>query len=154
MLRYIAVFKFVQALTLFAVALAAFQMLRPEIAVVVQHWVERLPITEERTAVEHFVGWATGLASNQVLGIGIGAALYASLFLLEGVGLWRRKAWAEWLTVVATSLPIPLELYEVVLHLSPVRVLALAGNIVVVWLLVVHLRKLALARSKSPVRLT
>ena len=151
-LRYIAVFKFLQALTLCAVALAAFQMLRPEIAVLVQDWVEQLPITGERNAVEHFFGWATGLASNQVLGIGIGALLYASLFLLEGVGLWRRKTWAEWLTVVATSLPIPLEVYEVVRHLSPLRVLALVGNVVVVWLLVSHLRRLALSRVKADIR--
>ena len=123
----------------------------PEIAVLVQDWVEQLPITAERTAVEHFFGWATGLASHQVLGIGIGALLYASLFLLEGVGLWRRKTWAEWLTVVATSLPIPLEVYEVVRHLSPLRVLALFGNVVVVWLLVSHLRRLAKKRSSSPI---
>ena len=151
-LRYIAVFKFLQALTLFAVALAAFQLLRPEIALVVQDWAGQLPITEERNAVEHFIGWAIGLASNQMRGIGIGAGLYSSLFLLEGVGLWRRKAWAEWLTVVATSLPIPLEVYEVVRHLSPLRLAVLAGNVVVVFLLVSHLRKLAHARATAPRR--
>jgi hypothetical protein len=32
----------------------------------------------------------------------------------EGVGLWLRKRWAEWLTVIATSLLVPLELYELV----------------------------------------
>jgi uncharacterized membrane protein (DUF2068 family) len=34
------------------------------------------------------------------------------LELVEGGGLFYRKRWAEWLTVVATSLLVPLEVYE------------------------------------------
>lgn len=141
MLRLIALFKFSQALTLIGVALAAFQLLRPEIAVLVQDWVDTLPIASEQTAVEHFVGWATGLAPHQVLGIGVGALLYALLFLVEGVGLWRGKSWAEWLTVIATGLPIPLEIFEVWRHISVLRVGALVLNVLVVALLTWHLRQ-------------
>ena len=141
MLRLIAVFKFSQALTLIGVALAAFQLLRPEVAVLVQDWIDRLPIASEQNAVEHFVGWATGLAPHEVLGIGVGALLYALLFLVEGVGLWRGKSWAEWLTVVATSLPIPLEIFEVWRHISVLRVGALVLNVIVVALVAWHLRQ-------------
>ena len=48
--------------------------------------------------------------------------------------------------MVATALPIPLEIYEVVNHLSPLRVAAFVANVVIVTLLVVHLRKLAQLR--------
>ena len=117
-----------QALTLLLVALAAFQLLRPEIATMVQKWMDTLPIESEQNLVQQFIGWATGLGTQQVVALGFGALVYAALFLLEGVGLWRRKTWAEWLTVVATALPIPLEIYEVVNHLSPLRVAALVAT--------------------------
>lgn len=146
MLRFIALFKFTQALTLLLVALAAFQLLRPEVATMVQDWMDTLPIDSEQNLVQHLIGWATGLGTHQVMALGIGALVYGALFLLEGVGLWRRKTWAEWLTVVATALPIPLEIYEVVNHLSPLRVAAFVANVVIVTLLVVHLRKLAQLR--------
>ncbi len=141
MLRLIAAFKFSQALTLVGVALAAFQLLRPEIAALVQGWVATLPISSEQNVMEHIVGWTMGLAPHQVLGIGVGALLYATLFLVEGIGLWRQKAWAEWLTVIATGLPIPLEVWEVVAHVSLFGIGALVVNSAVVWLLARHLRQ-------------
>jgi len=140
-LRLIAAFKFSQALTLIGVALAALQLLRPEIATLVQRWVETLPIASERNIMQHAAGWITGLAPHQVLGIGVGALLYAVLFLVEGVGLWRKMVWAEWLTVVATGLPIPLELWEVGRHVSLLGIAALVANVLVVTLLARHLRQ-------------
>jgi uncharacterized membrane protein (DUF2068 family) len=48
------------------------------------------------------------------------------------VGLFRRKRWAEWLTVIATSLLIPFELYELVHRPSVLKAGGLAVNIVIV----------------------
>jgi uncharacterized membrane protein (DUF2068 family) len=148
-LRLIAAFKFSQALTLIAVALGAFQLLRPEIAEMVQDWVDNLPIEREQNAVQHFAGWVVDLAPHQVMGLGAGALLYALLFLVEGVGLWRGKSWAEWLTVVATGLPIPLEIYEVAKHVSLLRVVALVLNVAVVALLMRNLRQKQLQHAAS-----
>jgi uncharacterized membrane protein (DUF2068 family) len=39
---------------------------------------------------------------------------YGVLELVEGTGLWLDQLWAEYLTVIATSLLIPFELYELV----------------------------------------
>ena len=54
------------------------------------------------------------------------------LELVEGVGLFYRQRWAEWLTVVATSLLIPFELYEVVRNPSLLKAGGIAVNIVIV----------------------
>ena len=42
--------------------------------------------------------------------------------VVEGVGLWLEFSWAAYLTVVSTSLLIPVEVYETVDHVSFVRV--------------------------------
>jgi hypothetical protein len=43
------------------------------------------------------------------------------LEIVEGVGLWLRKRWAEWLTVIATSLLVPFEIYELIHRPSPLK---------------------------------
>ena len=60
---------------------------------------------------------------------------YGTLELVEGVGLWLDQLWAEYLVVVATSLLIPFEVYELVRHPS----LWKAGGILVNVLIVVYL---------------
>ena len=37
---------------------------------------------------------------------------YAAIQVAEGVGLWSLKRWGEYLAVVATSIFLPLEVYE------------------------------------------
>jgi len=43
--------------------------------------------------------------------------------LTEGVGLALRKRWAEYLTIIATSSLIPLEVYELIQHFSVMKIL-------------------------------
>jgi uncharacterized membrane protein (DUF2068 family) len=70
--------------------------------------------------------------------IKIGAVVlaYAVLEGLEAVGLWLMRRWAEYLTFIATTLLLPLEIYELAHKLSPLKIVTLVLNIaVVVYLL-------------------
>lgn len=60
----------------------------------------------------------------------LGGALlaYAAVFILEGVGLLRRRRWAEWLTVVVTASFIPFEIYELARRPGAGKVIALVLN--------------------------
>ncbi|MGW0957210.1 DUF2127 domain-containing protein, partial [Streptomyces sp. NPDC002545] len=57
---------------------------------------------------------------------------YALVELIEAVGLWYAKRWAEYLTVVATAAFLPLEIYELTEHISAVKITTLVLNIVAV----------------------
>ena len=62
---------------------------------------------------------------------------YGVLQLVEGLGLWLLKRWGEYFAVVATSLFIPLEVYELTEKITWLRVVALIVNVAaVVYLLV------------------
>lgn len=63
---------------------------------------------------------------------------YSGLNLTEAYGLWRRYRWAEYLTVVATALFIPFEIYAVVEELTFLRVGTLVINILIVIFLAKH----------------
>jgi uncharacterized membrane protein (DUF2068 family) len=71
-------------------------------------------------------------AISHVSVLAIAAIVYASLEATEGVGLALRRRWAEYLTVIATGILIPYELYEVVRHPTLFKVGALLLNVAVV----------------------
>ena len=72
--------------------------------------------------------------------IGGGAFLYAAPFLTEGIGLWRQRRWAEYLTVIATASFIPFEVFELARRLTYPRAAALIINICVVAYLIWRLK--------------
>jgi len=57
---------------------------------------------------------------------------YAVLEGVEAVGLWYAKRWAEYLTFVATTALLPLEIYELSHRVTVLKVLALVVNLAVV----------------------
>ena len=69
---------------------------------------------------------------NHTTVLAIGAITYALLEGTEGVGLAMRRRWAEYLTVIATGILIPYELYEVLHRASLFKVGALLLNLGVV----------------------
>ena len=71
---------------------------------------------------------------------GVAALGYGGLELVEGVGLWRDKLWAEFLTVIATALLLPLELYELVHKPSMLKAAGIAVNVAIVVYLGYRLR--------------
>ncbi|HEX3563756.1 MAG TPA: DUF2127 domain-containing protein [Acidimicrobiales bacterium] len=69
--------------------------------------------------------------------LGIVLAVYAALEATEMVGLWLAKRWAEYLTLVSTTLFIPFEVYEISEGVSAFKVIILVINVaIVVYLLV------------------
>jgi uncharacterized membrane protein (DUF2068 family) len=69
--------------------------------------------------------------------IAAGLLLYAALQIVEGIGLWSLKRWGEYVAVVGTTLFVPLEVYEVVDHLTWLKLVILIINVAaVVYLLV------------------
>ncbi len=57
---------------------------------------------------------------------------YAALEATEMVGLWLVKRWAEYLTFVATTLLVPIEIYELYLSVSAFKVVTLVINVAIV----------------------
>jgi uncharacterized membrane protein (DUF2068 family) len=68
--------------------------------------------------------------------IAVGLFAYAAVELIEAIGLWLITRWGEYFAVIATSVFLPLEIYEITEKVTAFRAIALAVNIAaVLWLL-------------------
>jgi uncharacterized membrane protein (DUF2068 family) len=89
-------------------------------------------------------------AQTATLGWIAGALLvYGVLQLIEGTGLWLLKRWGEYFAVVATSLGLPIEIYELTEKITYIRVGAMVINIAAVVYLLLSKRLFGLRGGKA-----
>jgi uncharacterized membrane protein (DUF2068 family) len=68
--------------------------------------------------------------------LAIGLAAYALVELAEGIGLWLGKRWGEYFAMVATSIFLPYEVYDLTVKITWLRVAAFVINLLLVVYLV------------------
>jgi uncharacterized membrane protein (DUF2068 family) len=91
----------------------------------------------ENSAVVETIRRVIEAESNTLLYVAIALIVYGVLQVIEGTGLWLLKRWGEYFALVATSLGLPIEIYELSERMTWVRVAALVINAAaVVYLLV------------------
>jgi uncharacterized membrane protein (DUF2068 family) len=81
--------------------------------------------------------------------LAIGLAVYALIELVEGVGLWLGQRWGEYFAMVATSIFLPYEIYDLTVKVTWLRVGALAVNILLVVYLIWTKRLLGVRGGKA-----
>jgi uncharacterized membrane protein (DUF2068 family) len=91
---------------------------------------------------------ATLLANANLRQVVLLAWAYAAIRLIEGYGLWRDRAWAEWLAAVSGAIYLPLELSHLWVHATAINAVVLIGNVAVVAYMVVRLKRRS--GSKNP----
>ena len=107
-----------------------------KVATALQQTVGGGPVQQEKVGLLGELNKLFSLRSSTLHWVGAGVLGYAALEGLEAIGLWFQKRWAEYLTFIATSLFLPLEVYEIAHHATAFKVIALIVNVaVVVYLL-------------------
>jgi len=140
LLRVIAVFKLLKSAMLIALGVGAFNLLHKDVGGMLEHWAEALRLDPGNRFVDAVLMKASLLRPEQIKKLGLGSFLYAALFLAEGTGLWVRKPWGEWLTVIITSSLVPVEIYEMYRHPSWVKAGVFVINAAIVGYLIYRIR--------------
>jgi uncharacterized membrane protein (DUF2068 family) len=78
-----------------------------------------------------YLGKAFKYSPSRLITLGFLVLAYAALEASEMVGLWMSKRWAEYLTLVATAVLIPIEIYELSLSVSVFKVLTFVINVAI-----------------------
>src|SRR4029077_11932874 len=140
-LLVIAVFKFVKGALLLTLAFGALSLLHKDVASEVEHWLDQLRIDPDNEFIGTLLSKLQLVHTKELKEMSALGAGYAALFLIEGTGLPFRKRWAEWLTIVATSSLMPLEVYELIKQFTVVRLLVVLANAAVVLFLIYRVRQ-------------
>ena len=143
-LRLIGLFKIGRALLLLLTTYGVYRLLNPALIDRLHEWVYSLTDNVERRMLERALDWVSSLSHAHISGIVVVTAAYTVVLLTEGIGLWFRQRWAEWLTAIASTTLIPFELYKVFDPTSHHRIAVLctlAINIAIVAYLFAYLRR-------------
>jgi uncharacterized membrane protein (DUF2068 family) len=79
----------------------------------------------------------------------LGLAAYAIIEIIEGVGLWLLQRWGEYFAMVATSVFLPYEIYDLATKITVLRVLAFLVNLALVVYLVCTKRLLGVRGGRK-----
>ena len=139
-IHIISGFKFLKGILLLIVGFKLLTLLDRDVAQWFADFINRHSIDPENTIVHVIAEKLAGVNKNNLIALSIGSFGYSALQLTEGIGLWLEKRWAELLTVIATSLLIPVEIYEIYEKFTWVRVAILILNLFVIWYLATRLK--------------
>jgi uncharacterized membrane protein (DUF2068 family) len=140
LLRRIAIFKFFKTSLLILTGIGILKLMHNNVAAVLDHWVSMLGLDPGNRYVYEAIRKAANLPPDKIKDIGLGSFVYAALFLTEGIGLWLRKRWGEWFTVVITASLVPFEFWETYRHPTPLKILVLIINVAIVGYLLYRIR--------------
>jgi uncharacterized membrane protein (DUF2068 family) len=93
---------------------------------------DKLGYNLDDSAIVHTIRNVIEARSSTLLWVAVGLAVYGILQVVEAAGLWLLKRWGEYFAVVATSLGIPVEVYELAERVTVVRIGALVINLAAV----------------------
>jgi len=138
-LKLIIAWKIAKAVFLILVAVGAFSLIHKDVHAMAESAVVHFGLDPAgpriHGALEKLGKFATPTRKAEV---GAGAIVFAAFVLVEAWGLWNRRIWAEVLTIVATSLLIPVEVYELCRHPGWGKVVTLLVNALIVLYLARH----------------
>ena len=145
-LRVIALFKFFKAAVLIATGYGVHLLLRGSLLLQLREWTLTLTDSFAQRLLLRTLGWVEGLGAKRIHVVMAVTIVYTAVVLTEGIGLWLRRTWGEWVTVIATASLIPFELWELIVR-PPNRKLAVLAtlivNVTILWYLTWLLRRRA-----------
>ncbi len=127
------------ALVLLA-GLGAFALIHRDVQEVADRLVLHLHLNPAHHLPGVFLAAAGRVTDARLRLLAAGALVYAAVRFVESWGLWRQRAWAEWLGALSGGVYVPYELATLAVRPTPLKAAALLVNLAVVVYLVRLLR--------------
>lgn len=154
-LKLIAAAKLAKGVALSFLSLGIFDMIHKDLAAEALRFVQLARISPENRYVEIMLDKLGLVEPATLVRLGIASALYASILLVEGLGLWMGAAWAEYIVVISSGIFVPEECLAILHRFTWLRLSILVVNgIIFVYVAMLvweryHFRRSARA-PKSP----
>jgi uncharacterized membrane protein (DUF2068 family) len=130
-LKLLAGAKLVKGVVLACVSLGILDLIHKDLPGIALHFVEAVRISPENRYVALALEKLGLVEPSTLKRLGALSALYATVQLTEGIGLWLGAAWAEYMVVISTGLFIPEECLGIIHRFSWLRISILLVNAVI-----------------------
>jgi uncharacterized membrane protein (DUF2068 family) len=140
-LKLIAAERGIRGLLLFAAGIYLLTHLSSDFGKLADRIMRDVELDPRRPFLHRIVVYLHHLHASEIKVAAFAAIAYGVLELVEGTGLWLDQLWAEYLTVISTSLLIPYELYELARRPTALKAGGIAVNVAIVVYLALLLRR-------------
>lgn len=129
-LRSVATLEFIKGVVVLAAAFSVLFLVDP--SDLADRAVDALHLSPDHHFVQVFLHMADTLADAKKWVIIVGACSYSGLRFAEAVGLWRARAWAEWIALVSGALYLPFEVRLLAHRFTMFHVMIFVVNLAIV----------------------
>jgi uncharacterized membrane protein (DUF2068 family) len=140
-LPWIAAERTFRAIVLISVGLVLVSHPHANWADQITNFAQKLGLNPNDNGIRKIIDKVRKFSTHEDLVFGMVALAYGALEATEAYGLWKRRRWGEWLTVLATSLLLIPEVWALTTSATPLKIGALVLNLLVVAYLLRRLRR-------------
>jgi len=149
-LRAIASFELIKGLVVLLAGFGAFYLLDRDVWDVAVSFLRLLHIRHRYHYADVFLKLARDVTDAQLIMVAVLATLYSTLRFVEAYGLWRKRAWAEWVAFASGAIYLPFEINELFHRVTVIRVGIFVVNLaIVIYMLYLRLVKHGPVRKAS-----
>jgi uncharacterized membrane protein (DUF2068 family) len=157
-LRVFAVERFLRAIVFGALAIAIWRFSSSRLSIeaaydqmlpALRGLLRQLGFNVNHSKLLGLIQHAFTLNARTLTWLALGAAAYAVIEIIEAVGLWLLKRWGEYFAMIATSVGIPYEIYDLTAKVTVLRLVAFVINVALVVYLVVTKRLFGVRGGKK-----
>gem|GEM_PF-3346947 len=117
------------------------QLFHEDLVEVVHVWILRFHADPGNPVITEILVQVTRIVPAVLVEFGVIVGFFALIHLVQGVGLWLNKVWAEFLSIISTAVFLPLEIIEIVHEFHLVKLVTLVLNLAIVLYLIQRIRK-------------
>ncbi len=148
----IGVLKLFKALLFILLGVGALRLLHKDLVDVLTRLIIGLRFDPEGHFVNLVLEKVALISPHRLRQISIAIFCYAALDIVEGAGLALEKTWAEYLTLVLTASFLPWELFEIIRHVTWLKIVLQVLNTLVVVYLIFHVQNQIRTRESRAAR--
>jgi len=131
-LKAVAMFEALKGLLVLLAGFGLLALVHHDVQAFVERIVVHLHLNPARHYPRVFIAAAGRLTDARLWLLAAGAFAYSLLRFAEAYGLWRERAWAEWIGIVSGGVYLPVEAYELVNRPTVLKAALLIVNAVIV----------------------
>ncbi len=139
-LRAVAAFEFAKGIFVVLMGICALSLVHKDVWLIAESLLALLHITTDHRFAIRFLDFADSITDARLWAAASVAFVYACLRFTEAYGLWKERAWAEWVALVSGGILLPFEMRELFRGVTVLRCGVLVCNLAIVLFMLYVIR--------------